>query len=106
MVTTYDKVALDPADAATYDAAGGQLLPDSRWEGLFAPPMEIGGNGELALYYNVAVYFERLMAANDQGKMQATLALQEREHSLQSEGASKFVVLKYYKIQISGTKST
>jgi len=27
---------------------------------------EIGGNGELGLYYNVAIYFERLMAPTDQ----------------------------------------
>ena len=27
---------------------------------------EVGGTGELGLYYNVAIYFERRMAANDQ----------------------------------------
>jgi len=27
---------------------------------------EVGGNGELGLYYNVAIYFERRMAATDQ----------------------------------------
>lgn len=76
IVTTYDKVTMDPPETAATN-------PDMHTDMQFSA-QEIGGNGDLRLYYNVAIYFERRMAATDQGKMQAHLALQERQLAVQT----------------------
>lgn len=105
IVTTYESVTLDPPEAGAVDVVGIPFAaPDT---GQFGG----GAHGELGLYYNVAIYFERRMAADDQvrctsppppqipfplllqplldtetalqGKVQAFLALQDREQAVQ-----------------------
>ena len=62
IVTTYESVTLDPPEAGAVDVAGIPFAaPDT---GQFGG----GAHGELGLYYNVAIYFERRMAADDQAR--------------------------------------
>jgi hypothetical protein len=46
---------------------------------LYFSAQEIGGNGDLGLYYNVSLFFERRMAADDQVRKRERARARERE---------------------------
>mmetsp|Transcript_4839 Transcript_4839/g.11491 ORF Transcript_4839/g.11491 Transcript_4839/m.11491 type:complete len:156 (+) Transcript_4839:744-1211(+) len=77
LVTTYDKVTIDPPESAL-------MQHDSFTDFLFSVE-EVGGRGELSLYYNVGAFFERRMVPSEEGKLQASLALEERNKGTDRE---------------------
>ena len=96
LVTTYDRVNLDPpegggggglgggcgggggggGEAASLPGGGdGDAATTDRFVGLGE---EVGGLGELGLYYHVGAFFERRHVPVEEGQIQARLALQRR----------------------------
>eukprot|EP00960_Hanusia_phi_P059980 764352-Hanusia_phi.AAC.6 len=77
LVTTYDKANLFRVDMhaftavqVTIDPPESALMQHDAFTDFLFSVEEVGGRGELSLYYNVGAFFERRMVPSEEGKLQ------------------------------------